>query len=48
MDLTINGFDLSVLVSDMRVEKTSGLIVKETNSYIEANAPLAIVSIGEI
>ena len=33
LDLTINGFDLSVLISDMRVEKTSGLIVKETNSY---------------
>ena len=33
LDLTINGFDLSVLVSDMRVEGTSGLIVKETNSY---------------
>ena len=33
LDLTINGFDMSVLVSDLRVEKTSGLIVKETNSY---------------
>ena len=33
LDLTINGFEMSVLVSDMRVEKTSGLIVKETNSY---------------
>ena len=33
LDLTINGFDLSVLVSDMRVEGTSGLIGKETNSY---------------
>ena len=33
LDLTINGFDMSVLVSDMHVEGTSGLIVKETNSY---------------
>ena len=33
LDLTINGFDMSVLVSDLRVEKTSGLIIKETNSY---------------
>ena len=33
LDLTINGFEMSVLVSDLRVEKTSGLIVKETNSY---------------
>ena len=33
LDLTINGFEMSVLISDMRVEKTSGLIVKETNSY---------------
>ena len=33
LDLTINGFEMSVLVSDMRVEGTSGLIVKETNSY---------------
>ena len=33
LDLTINGFEMSVLVSDLRVEGTSGLIVKETNSY---------------
>ena len=33
LDLTINGFEMSVLVSDMRVEETSGLIGKETNSY---------------
>ena len=33
LDLTINGFEMSVLISDLRVEKTSGLIVKETNSY---------------
>ena len=33
LDLTINGFEMSVLISDMRVEKTSGLIVRETNSY---------------
>ena len=38
LDLTINGFDLSILVSDMRVEKTSGLIVKETNSYTGSTA----------
>ena len=33
LDLTINGFDLSVLISDMRVEEGPGFIVKETNSY---------------
>ena len=33
LDLTINGFDLSVLVSDMRVEEGPGFIVKETNSH---------------
>ena len=33
LDLTINGFEMSVLVSDLRVERTSGLIAKETNSY---------------
>ena len=33
LDMTINGFEMSVLVSDLRVEKTAGLIVKETNSY---------------
>ena len=37
LDLTINGFDLSVLVSDMRVEEGPGFIVKETNSH-EVNA----------
>ena len=33
LDLTINGFEMSVLVSDMRVEEGPGFIVKETNSY---------------
>ena len=33
LDLTINGFDLSVLISDLRVEKGPGFIVKETNSH---------------
>ena len=33
LDLTINGFDLSVLISDMRVEEGPGFIVKETNSH---------------
>ena len=33
LDLTINGFEMSVLVSDMRVEDGPGLIVKETNSH---------------
>ena len=33
LDLTINGFDLSVLVSDLRVEEGPGFIIKETNSY---------------
>ena len=33
LDMTINGFDLSVLVSDMRVEEGPGFIVKETNTY---------------
>ena len=33
LDLTINGFDMSVLVSDLRVEEGPGFIVKETNSY---------------
>ena len=33
LDLTINGFEMSVLVSDMRVEEGPGFIVKETNSH---------------
>ena len=33
LDLTINGFDMSVLISDMRVEDGPGFIVKETNTY---------------
>ena len=33
LDLTINGFDLSILISDLRVEKGPGFIVKETNSH---------------
>ena len=33
LDLTINGFDMSVLVSDLRVEEGPGFIIKETNSY---------------
>ena len=33
LDLTINGFDLSVLISDLRVDKGPGFIVKETNSH---------------
>ena len=33
LDLTINGFEMSVLVSDLRVEEGPGFIVKETNSY---------------
>ena len=33
LDMTINGFEMSVLVSDMRVEEGPGFIVKETNSY---------------
>ena len=33
LDLTINGFDLSVLISDLRVEKGPGFIVKDTNSH---------------
>ena len=33
LDMTINGFDLSVLISDMRVEEGPGFIVKETNSH---------------
>ena len=31
LDLTINGFEMSVLVSDLRVEEGPGFIVKETN-----------------
>ena len=34
--MTINGFEMSVLVSDMRVEEGPGFIVKETN-YIYAS-----------
>ena len=37
LDLTINGFEMSVLISDMRVEEGPGFIVKETNSH-EVNA----------
>ena len=33
LDLTINGFDLSVLISDLRVEDGPGFIVKDTNSH---------------
>ncbi len=33
LDLTINGFEMSVLVSDLRVEEGPGFIVKETNSH---------------
>ena len=33
LDMTINRFDMSVLVSDMRVEEGPGFIVKETNSH---------------
>ena len=33
LDLTINGFEMSVLVSDMRVEEGPGFIIKETNSH---------------
>ena len=33
LDMTINGFDMSVLISDMRVEEGPGFIVKETNSH---------------
>ena len=33
LDLTINGFEMSVLVSDLRVEEGPGFIIKETNSY---------------
>ena len=33
LDLTINGFEMSVLISDMRVEEGPGFIVKETNSH---------------
>ena len=33
LDLTINGFDLSVLISDLRVEEGPGFIIKETNSH---------------
>ena len=33
LDMTINGFEMSVLISDMRVEEGPGFIVKETNSY---------------
>ena len=33
LDLTINGFEMSVLISDMRVEEGPGFIIKETNSY---------------
>ena len=33
LEMTINGFDMSVLVSDMRVEEGPGFIVKETNSH---------------
>ena len=33
VDMTINGFDLSVLISDLRVDKGPGFIVKETNSH---------------
>ena len=33
LDMTINGFEMSVLVSDMRVEEGPGFIVKETNTY---------------
>ena len=33
LDLTINGFEISVLISDMRVEDGPGFIVKETNTY---------------
>ena len=33
LNLTINGFEMSVLVSDLRVEEGPGFIVKETNSH---------------
>ena len=33
LDLTINGFEISVLVSDLRVEDGPGFIVKDTNSH---------------
>ena len=33
LDMTINGFEMSVLISDMRVDDGPGLIVKETNSH---------------
>ena len=33
LDMTINGFEMSVLISDMRVEEGPGFIIKETNSY---------------
>ena len=33
LEMTINGFEMSVLVSDMRVEEGPGFIVKETNSH---------------
>ena len=33
LDMTINGFEMSVLISDMRVEEGPGFIVKETNSH---------------
>ena len=36
LDLTINGFEMSVLVSDLRVEEGPGFIVKETNSHVSS------------
>ena len=33
LDLTINGFEISVLVSDLRVEDGPGFIVKDANSH---------------
>ncbi len=37
LDMTINGFEMSVLISDMRVEEGPGFIVKETNSHASSS-----------